>query len=341
MKPHRHLTAPVLESVRRATVATLAVWLGLALPLALGSGCRGIGRYGESRQSIAARRLSRQGHEALHAEQWELAEGLFVNALDLTGDDDRAHWGLAESLWHRGERQAALKHMEEAVRLSASDPRLLGRLGKMYLDLDRLEDASRQSLLALETDRVNAEAWGLRGDCLLKSGEHEAALAAYHQALALQPDFPEVQLQIAEIYRIQGRYDRLLATIDRLQETMVGEGWPCRAHLLRGIALQRLHRSVEAQRCFEEAGRVDPSDPDPHLYLAALMLEQSRFEDARRSLQAAIVLAPQSLQAIELAEQVRALGSGAVEMLEASNETSRVASGQPDSTSPTPIGQYR
>lgn len=303
-------------------VATLAVWFGCGLAL----GCRGIGRYGESRQSIAARRLSRQGLEAMHAGQWDLAEGLFTDALKLTKDDDRAHWGLAESLWIRGERQAALSHMEDAVRLSAADPILIGRLGKMYLELGRLEDAHRQSQLALQTDRQLPESWGLRGDCLLKSGDHDQALAAYHQALALRPDYPEVQLQLAELYRIQGRYDRLLATIDRLQDTVSEEGCPCQAHLLRGVALQQLNRKTEAQRSFEEAIRVDPNNPDPYLYLASLLLEQGDRAAALTPLQTAIRLQPSSAQALALADQLRSL-SAAQQGPGYASQAARVAEG--------------
>ncbi len=248
----------------------------------------------------------------MHAGQWDVAEGLFSDALDLAGTDDRAHWGLAESLWQRGEKQAALKHMEEAVRLSASDPRLMRRLGKMYLNLDRVADADRQSLAALQADRQSAEVWGLRGDCLVKLGDLDGALAAYHQALALQPDFPDVQLEIAELYRQQGRYDRLLATIDRLQDT-IGESdvCPSRAHMLRGIALHQLQRYGDAQRCFREAIASDPNDPEPHLHLASLLLEQGDAQAAHGPLQQAIALSPQSPSAIALAQQVRGVAESA------------------------------
>jgi len=280
--------------------------------MVFGSGCRAISQYGESKQSIAARRLSRQGLEAMHAGQWDVAEGLFSNALELTAADDRAHWGLAESLWQRGEQQAALKHMEEAVRLSASDPRLMRRLGKMYLDLDRVDDADRQSLAALQADRKSAEVWGLRGDCLMKVGDHAGALAAYHQALALQPDYPDVQLQVAELYRQEGRYDRLLATIDRLQDTIGSDGvCPARAHMLRGVALHQLQRHGDAQRCFLEAIATDPDNPEPHLHLAALFLEQGDAESARLPLQQAIALSPQSPGAIALAQRVRGVAEEA------------------------------
>ena len=88
----------------KTAIALLAIMSGVVM---LG-GCRAIRRYDESRQTIAARRLSRQGLEAMHAGQWDIAEGLFADALDITRADDRAHWGLAESLWQRGERDAAL-----------------------------------------------------------------------------------------------------------------------------------------------------------------------------------------------------------------------------------------
>jgi tetratricopeptide (TPR) repeat protein len=270
------------------------------------SGCRAISRYGESRQTIAARRLSRQGLEAMHAGQWDVAEGLFAGALDITSADDRAHWGLAESLWQRGERETALVHMEQAVRLSASDPRLMRRLARMYLDLDRVTEAERQTLAALEADRESAEVWALRGDCLVKRGDHLGALAAYHRALAIQPDYPEVQLQAAELYRIQGRYDRLLATIDRLQESLgTGDECPVRGQLLRGIALRHLDRPLEAQRCFAEASRGAPLDPEPHLQLADLYLLMGDLDAAYKSLEQANSLAPASQVAIDLSRQLQ------------------------------------
>lgn len=286
----------------RLPAGRLLLW-ALVVFFCCETGCRGI--RGESRQSIAARRLSRKGLEAMHAGQWEVAEGLFAGALDLTAADDRAHWGLAEALWQRGEQEAALRHMEEAVRLSASDPRLMRRLGRMYLDVGRLDDADQQSLAALEADRQSAEVWALRGDCLLHSGRQTEALAAYHRALAIQPDYSEVQLQIAEVYRRQERYDRLLATVDRLKDSPAGEdGVPTRAHLLRGIALQRLQRPGDAVRCFEEAIRSEPENAEAYEHLAALHLELGDVDAARGPLETAMRLAPHSPAANELARRI-------------------------------------
>ncbi|TWU43064.1 cellulose synthase subunit BcsC [Novipirellula aureliae] len=260
------------------------------------AGCRSIRRIGESRQSIAARRLSGQGFNAMHSDRWDVAETLFADALEVSATDDRAHWGLSESLWQRGEYDLAIEHMEQAVRLSASDPKRVQRLGRMYLNVGRLEEAQKQSQIALATSRSSADVWALRGDCLLAAGQLTDALAAYHRALAIQPDYPEVQLQTAEIYHRENRYGRLLATLDRLQDSVGAEATPVRADVLQGIAMRHAGRFAEAQKSFARAIGKDPTDASLHLEVASLMLESGHLEEAKLALTTALSIDPNSLQ---------------------------------------------
>ena len=86
---------------RRQIATQPLFWLGVATALILPSqlGCRAIRQHVDSRQNIAARKLSREGLEAMHQQQWPEAEELFAEALELNQADDRAHWGIAEALW--------------------------------------------------------------------------------------------------------------------------------------------------------------------------------------------------------------------------------------------------
>ncbi|KAA5544386.1 tetratricopeptide repeat protein [Roseiconus nitratireducens] len=256
----------------------------------LSVGCRAISRIGESRQSLAARKLSRQGMQAMHHGQWNSAEKLFSDALAVSDDDDRAHRGLSETLWKRGERELAIEHMEQAVQRSAGDPRLVGRLGEMYLDVGRLEEASRQSQIALETERNTAEIWALRGDCLRESGDPEGAMAAYHRALALQPDYTAAKLQVAELYLANDQYDRLLATLDQIDPSGDDAVVPTRVHMLRGIAMRNLGRNELAAKHFAKAIQSDPTRAEPHLQVAAIELENNRPAAASEAIARAIEL---------------------------------------------------
>jgi Flp pilus assembly protein TadD len=262
--------------------------LVVALLISASCGCRAIRQFGDSRQSIAARRLSGQGFQAMHDGRWKVAESLFTDALEISESDDRAHWGLAEAYWNRGDKELAAQQMEQAVRLSAGDPKFVGRLGEMYLELGRLSEADQHSQLALRSRRDSAEAWRLRGDCLL---------GAYHRALALQPDFPDVQIQAADIYRAQDRHDRLLATLDQLEDSVGADKTPAKADLLQGIALRSLGRGDEAKNRFLRAGMKDPNDATPYMELASLALDEGRVNDANDRIRMALSIDPTLAQA--------------------------------------------
>jgi len=272
----------------------------LSLTVLTCCGCQSMS-HKQQQKLIDARRHSGMGFQKIHNGSWEDAEELFEQALDKSENDERAHWGLAESYWNRGKTILAVEHMEQAVRLSAGDPKMVQRLGRMYLDMGRLEDAKSHSLWALESERDSAEAWALYGDCLHAAAgtadpDHPAlqpALAAYHRALALQPDYPKVQQTAAEIYLQQQRYDRVLATLDRLHDTHGIDAASARVDLLRGIALKQEGRTDDAKVSFRRAITKDASDPDPLIELASLELKDSQVEKARSALQQAAEIAPE------------------------------------------------
>lgn len=271
-------------------------------------GCRAIVKFGESRQSVAARRLSRQGLTAAKQGDWKSAETLFSEALDVSGSNDAAHRGLAETLWQRGQTEDAIKHLRQAVQLSAGDPKHLQRLGRMYLELGRVDEAARQGEIALQSDREWAAVWALWGDCEAARNRFDSALAAYHRALSLQPDYPYAQIQAAEIYHQQGRHDRLLATLDRLhtdynatQESndsqTDGHLIAGRSDLLRGLAMRQVGRHEEASRYLMAAARKNPTDVTARLQLAASAISTGQTSAAQNWLAEAMQIDPEAVAA--------------------------------------------
>ncbi|MEM9825841.1 MAG: tetratricopeptide repeat protein [Planctomycetota bacterium] len=271
----------------------IAMTVCLSTCVVLQAGCRAIRRFGESRQAITGRRLSGQGFQAIHDGQWETAETLFSDALKVSRTDDRAHWGMAEAFWNRGQTDDAIRHMEQAVRLSAGDPAFVRRIGRMYLDLGRVDEAAARAQEALRAERGSAEGWALHGDCLRRIGQVDDALAAYHRALALQPDSPEVQLAAAELYLDRGRYQRALATLDRITDQYGLEASPSRCDLLRGLVMRDLGRHEDARVCFLRASHKSPEQAEPLLELAALFHRRGQTSEATESLEMARRLAPQ------------------------------------------------
>lgn len=116
-------------------------------------------------------------------------------------------------------------------------------------------------------------------------------------ALAYQPDFADVQIQAADIYQQEKRFDRCLATIDRLQDGVGIDATPSQVDMLQGIAMRKLGRWDEAERCFLRATVKSPDDSAPYVELASLQLQLGQIDRARGSLQAAMKLDPMSIAA--------------------------------------------
>lgn len=212
---------------------------------------------------VAGRQLSLKGLEAMQRDQWEQAEDLFAQAVRTSPVDERARWRYAETLWRRGAHQEALTQMEEAVRLSGNDPKLLVQLGEMHLASGDLPRAARRAGQAVAADSRSAPAWALRGDVLRREGNHQDALAAYHRALHYQEHFPHVQLAAAEIYREAGRPQRALATVELLAGQYPPGQETTQVQYSKGLALKALGRFEEAAEALSAA--ANQSEPTAEL----------------------------------------------------------------------------
>ncbi|MEZ6090267.1 MAG: tetratricopeptide repeat protein [Pirellulaceae bacterium] len=279
-------------------------FISLLLCVLMLSGCRAIRRTVDSRQSIEARRLSREGLAAMHQDRWDEAEALFQSALELSHSDDRAYWGYSEVLWQKGLRGSAIEHLEKAVRLSAGAPELRVRLGKMYLEEGRVDDAARQVGGVLESSRGLASAWALHGDILVKRNDFDSALAAYHRAVSLDPHCPLVRIAIAEIYKIQSRHDRLLATIDRLDEKTIPLDRAGRIAMMRGIAMCELGQPEEGAKHLRQAIALGHDATETYQSLAAAEMNNRRFNEAQDAIRIALQQVPDDPLSIRLAQQI-------------------------------------
>ena len=233
------------------------------------SGCRVWRRPPVGEALAGARQLSLRGAESLQQEKWNDAETYFSEALKESGMDERAHWGYAETMWKKGDRVLATEHMEEAVRLSGGNPDLTVRLGQMQLEQGKLDEAAKQATSALETNRCHPGAWALQGDVLVAWQQWDKALAAYHRALIYQPDFPAVQMAVAELYYRTDRPQRALATLDRLGDEHPLDRMPVRVQWLRAESLANLGRTREAKQALANAEqRLATCDSETMLALA-------------------------------------------------------------------------
>jgi tetratricopeptide (TPR) repeat protein len=213
----------------------------------------------------------------------------------------------ADTLWQLGNRDQAVNHMEEAVRLSGGNPELVVRLGDMYLACGAVARAAEQAELALLAQRQLASAWALKGDTLRAQQRFEEGLASYHRALSYQEHFPRVQLAVAETYREQGRPTRALATLRTLADGYPSGEVPQHVLFLQGVTLKELGRQDAAVERLIAAAKQGDASPELWYHLAEAHYLAGDPANARLAVQAALAQAPQHGPSQALRDQLEAL----------------------------------
>jgi tetratricopeptide (TPR) repeat protein len=145
---------------------------------------------------------------------WQDSVRLFEHALAVTVDNDFAHAALANEFMARGDVDAALPHLEAAVRLLPTG-RNLDRLGRAFLRRDdgvRAEPPLRQ---AVSLDPTVAAHHTDLGRALMLLGRVDEALAVHARAIALAPTDARAWQWQGEALAGAGRVDDALASLDR------------------------------------------------------------------------------------------------------------------------------
>ena len=130
----------------------------------------------------------------------------------LGGGRARKHARLGVLLTLRNHPSAAVMEYEKARAVDASvrsDPKLARRLGELYLELDRADEALPLLILAGEDDPDNANIAASEARARRLAGDVEGARAALDRALRQNPFIPGIHCDLAELAQIDQDLDAL------------------------------------------------------------------------------------------------------------------------------------
>lgn len=260
----------------------MLVWI---LGICMLPGCRMLVSNSRNQSLLTARQLSLRGTDAFQRGRQQDAELLFTQALSHSKFDERAHWGYAKVLWQSGDKDKALEHMNEAFRLSGSNPDYAITLGEMHLDQDQYDAAKTLALDVLSVNRTHTNAWALLGDVHRDQKDWPSALECYHHALLLRSDFPKAQYAIAEIYRRTGRSERALATLDHMVDLHAAVAEEPEHLLLRGLTFADLNRPQEAKELLAKSSeRLAPNQWEKQVQIIEAQVRLADLVQARMAI---------------------------------------------------------
>lgn len=115
--------------------------------------------------------------------------------------------------------ESSCRHAEvtitKALKLAPGDADNLGQSGFVQTCLGRKEEAVSLAKQALARDPLQPERYRQLGQSLRDGGQYDAALAALHEALDLNPNNDWVHETLGEVYLAKGRPDEALAEMQK------------------------------------------------------------------------------------------------------------------------------
>jgi Flp pilus assembly protein TadD len=139
-----------------------------------------------------------------------------------------------------------------------------------------------------------------RGDRLAKDQHFEEAVAAYRQALSLQPDYAQAYHQMGLAYAALNRYPEAVKALEKAAQLRPRAGLIYENLGVAYVKMGRwgkLGRDQEARAQFAEALRLQPKMAKAHVNLGLAYLNLGLLDKAGKSLTEAVRLAPQDPQA--------------------------------------------
>jgi adenylate cyclase len=148
-----------------------------------------------------------------------------------------------------------------------------------YLSPAALDRALELAETAVRLDPRLPQAHAQLGMVLILKGQHDAAIAEFERAFALNPNFIDSRFAMALIYTGDpARAINVLETNSRLdpfQQPLNSFGW-------MGLANYMLKRYSEAVRWFRECTSRLPNKQMSHLWLASTYAQLGQLEEARK-----------------------------------------------------------
>jgi tetratricopeptide (TPR) repeat protein len=211
------------------------------------------------------------------AGRWREAAEALAEAVDLDGEVFAARMAFARALEKSGKLDDAAFQLLKAQKLAPQDPKPLKELGAVFFKKG-LYDKSIQFLtrargLAPDDARV-FYALGLTQEARRDPG---AAMAAYREAIKLDPNFADARKTLADLLAAMGEHEQAIAELDALlqiertneqaainREVLVKALEEMAARRLLGKTERELERSALVQEGqLKRRGEIPRADDDP------------------------------------------------------------------------------
>jgi len=175
----------------------------------------------------------------------------------------------------RGDYQAALRALSQAVALNPSECGYHNELGNALQRMGRFADSILCYQEALRQDPRSAEVYNSLGGALVHLERYPEALSSFLRAAEIKPEYAEPYNNVGNVLQAQGQ---LPDAVSCYREALRWRPDCAEAWHNAGKAFEVGRCLEDALACYEEALRLRPDFPEAHISRAMTWLLAGNFE---------------------------------------------------------------
>ena len=205
-----------------------------------------------------------------------------------------SHLNLSNTCLERGDVEAAIQHLYQALRLNPQLPEAYNNLGRLLYKQAQFKEAQFYLAKALRIKSHYWEAHYNMAHCLVKQNQFTEAATHYLEVLKIIPNHPQTHFNLGFIYLNEENYplsEKHFKTVIELEPNNI------EAFRQLGFIAIQLGKSDVALQMLQEAIRLCPGLSDVHHNLAILYLRQENRHEALTHFQKSFELDPNNITA--------------------------------------------
>lgn len=201
---------------------------------------------------------------------------------------------LAFDASYKGDTRGIIETYEQMVHLFPKDKEARFRLGTVYYNLERFDEAISQFEAALHIDNTYKHVYNMLGYAYSSQGFYEKALESHRRYIELVPDEPNPHDSMGEIYQQAGLFDEAIREYKEALRLKSDLHFPWE-HM--GNALMEKGEFDKALRTYKRYVELSPSDflkSYGYALVGEALWAKEEFEKAYEVYREALKMSPQS-----------------------------------------------
>ena len=208
---------------------------------------------------------------------WKNSITLFSHALNVTKNNDVAHYNLGVALGEKGDMDQAIHHYYEGLKINPNMAEGHNNLANALIKKGMLDQAIAHFRHALELNPELVQAHSNLGNALIEKGLIDPAIEHFSQALKLDPEQAEAHINLGKALARKGEFE---PAIRQFHQAMTLDPESAIAQNNLGNALAEKGDLDKAIDAFHQALKIDPDYAEVHNNLGNALARKGRLDEA-------------------------------------------------------------